>query len=168
MPMVATDIKIYYSGGAANSDPNASLGGVISSVEVSAGVHNLFDQVASDEASAGDTEYRCEYVKNTHPTLTAQNLKVFVNAESPSADTDEEIGLGTSAINGTEQTIADEDTAPSGVSFAQANGVGAALVIGDLAPGETKAYWVKRTVSPGAAAYNNDGPTIRFAWDTAA
>lgn len=169
MPMASTDIKAYLSGGGANSDPNASLGGVISSVELSATpLHNLFDQVASAEASAGDTEYRCIYVKNTHATLTAQNLKVYVNTESPSADTDEEIGLGTSVISGTEQTIADEDTGPVGVTFAQANGAGAALAIGDLAPGEWKAIWIKRVVSASAAAANDDGPTITFAWDTAA
>ena len=29
-----TDIKIYLSGGATNTDPNASLGGIISSTEL--------------------------------------------------------------------------------------------------------------------------------------
>lgn len=168
MPMVATDIKIYLSGGSANADPNASLGGVKSSIEMGTGVHNLFDQVASAEASAGDVEYRCGYVENTHATLTAQNLVSYFSSESGSPDTDEELGLGTSAISGTEQTIADEDTAPIGVTFAQANGAGNALVIGDLAPGETKAFWIRRTVSAGAAAANNDGSTLTFAWDTAA
>jgi len=169
VPMEATDMKSYLSGGAANADPNAALGGIISSVELSGTpLHNLFDQVDGAEASAGDTEYRCIYVKNTHATLTAQNLKVWVNSESASADTDEEIGLGTSAISGTEQTVADEDTAPIGVTFAQANGSGAALVIGNLAPGEWKAIWIKRVVSVAAAAANDDGPTIRLGWDTAA
>lgn len=168
MPMAPTDIKTYLSGGAANADPNAALGGAISSVEIGAGVHNLFDQVESAEASAGDVEYRCEYVKNTHATLTAQNLVVYVKTESPSVDTDEEIGLGTSAIDGVEQTIADEDTAPVGVAFAQANGAGNALAIGDLAPGQTKAIWIKRTVNASAAAYTDDGLTLTFAWDTAA
>ena len=34
MAIVAGDLKIYLSGGAGNSDPNASLGGIISSTEV--------------------------------------------------------------------------------------------------------------------------------------
>ncbi len=168
MPMVSTDVKFYLSGGAANADPDAALGGVISSVEIGAGTHNLFDLVSSAEASAGDTEYRCFYVKNTHATLTAQNMKIWVHSESPSADTDEEIGLGSSAVSGTEQTIADEDTAPSGVSFAQANGEANGLLIGDLDPGEWKAVWLKRQVSSAAVAVNNDGPTLRVGWDTAA
>ncbi|MEJ1381334.1 MAG: hypothetical protein RPT95_10270 [Candidatus Sedimenticola sp. (ex Thyasira tokunagai)] len=168
MAIQATDITLQLSGGASNADPNASLGGVISSNAVGAGLHNLFDIVGSDEAAAGDTEGRCVYIKNNHATLTLQNAKVFVNSESPSAETDEEIGLGSSAIDGTEQTVADEDTAPVGVAFSQANGEANALAIGDLAPGQTKAIWIKRTISAGASAYNNDGTQIRIKGDTAA
>lgn len=168
MPIINTDIKFYLSGGAANADPNAALGGAISANEIEAGLHNLFDQVGSAESSAGDTEYRCIYVKNTHGSITLQNAAVFVHTESPSSDTDEEIATGTAAIGGTEQTVANESTAPSGVSWSQANGAGAALAIGDLAPGEWKAIWIKRVVSVGAAAYNNDGSTLRVIGDTAA
>ena len=44
MAIVASDIKIRLSGGGANSDVNASLGGAKSSVEVTDNsLHNLFD-----------------------------------------------------------------------------------------------------------------------------
>lgn len=169
MPIISSDIKFYLSGGAGNSDPNASLGGEISNTEITSGLlHALFDIISSAEASGGDSEYRCVYAKNTNGTLTAQNSKLWVETESPSTDTDELIGLGTSAINGVEQTIADEQTAPVGVTFSQANGEGAAEVIGDLAPSAHKAFWVNRAVLAAAAAYSNDGPTIRFGCDTAA
>ena len=59
MPIVSADIKYRLSGGASNSDQNASLGGVKSSNEASA---SLFDNVSSAEAVSGDTEYRCFYV----------------------------------------------------------------------------------------------------------
>ena len=169
MPIVSTDIKFYLSGGAANADPDASLGDAISATEiVSATLHNLFDIVNSSEANDGDTEYRCFYVKNTHATLTLQNAVVFVQTESPSADTDEEIGLGTSAINGVEKTVADEQTAPDGETFSQANLEGAALAIGNLAPGDTKAIWFKRVISAAAAAVNNASSVLRVKGDTAA
>jgi len=168
MPIAATDIDFHLSGGAGNSDPDASLGGVISATEiVDATLHNLFDIVSSAEASAGDTEYRCFYVKNNHGTLTLQNAVVFVQTESPNTESDEEIGLGTSAINGVEQTVADEQTAPVGVTFAQANGEGSALAIGDIPPGEHKAIWFKRIISAGASAKNNDSSIIRVKGDTA-
>lgn len=101
MAIVSTDIQYRLSGGAANSDPALSLGGVKSSTAAS----NYFDDVSSAEASAGDTEYRCVYVHNAHATLTLIGAKVFIQTNTPSGDTDVAIGLGSSAINGTEQTV---------------------------------------------------------------
>jgi hypothetical protein len=168
MPIEPTDIQYRLSGGAANADPNASLGGAISANAIGAGAHNLFDQVSGAESAAGDIEYRCFYVRNAHPTLTLQGAKVFVLTESTSPSTNEELGLGTSAISGVEQTVADESTGPSGVTFAEANGEGAGLVIGDLAPNAHKAVWMRRTVTAGAAALNDDESVIRVVGDTAA
>lgn len=170
MAIVSTDIKYMLSGGAANTAPNASLGGVISTTEInlSTTLHNLFDQVSSAESSAGDTEYRCFYVKNNHGTLTLQGAKVWIETNTPSGDTSAEISLGTSAVGGTEQTVGDESTAPSGTSFGSAAGEGAALSIGDIPAGQHKAIWVKRIVNSSASAYNNDGVTIRVKGDTAA
>jgi hypothetical protein len=169
MAILATDIKFYLSGGAANSDPNASLGGAISATEIAdATLHNLFDVVSGDEASAGDTEYRCFYVKNDHGTLTLQGASVWIQTATPSADSDCLLGLGSSAVNGTEQTVADESTAPTGVTFAQADGEVNELVIGDIPPGEHKAVWIRRDISANAAAYDNDSVVIRVKGETAA
>ena len=54
---MAVDLEYRLSGGAANSDPILSIGGAMSSVEVTGST--LFDTVSSAEAAAGDTEYRC-------------------------------------------------------------------------------------------------------------
>lgn len=168
MAIISTDIIYRLSGGAANSDPNASLGGAKSSTAVGTGLHNLFDIVSSAEASAGDTEYRCIYVHNAHATLTMQSSKVWISSNTPSADTTVEIALGSSAINGTEQTVANENTAPTGVTFSAPSTEGASLSIGDILPGQHKAIWIKRIVSASAAAYNNDGATVNVKCDTAA
>jgi len=169
MPIIQTDIKFHLSGGAANADVNASLGGVMSSVELtSAQAHNLFDQVSDAETLAGDVEYRCIYVENAHGSLTLQGSAAFIPTNTPSGDTSSDIGLGSSAINGTEQTVADESTAPSAVAFSAPANQGAGLSIGDLAPGETKAIWVRRTINTAAAAYNSDGATVSVGGATAA
>ncbi|MEQ1704405.1 MAG: hypothetical protein ABL867_00360 [Rickettsiales bacterium] len=169
MPITSTDLKFHLSGGAANSDPNAALGGAISTTQiVDATVANLFDNVSSAESAAGDTEYRCFYVKNTHATLTLQAAKVYIQTNTPSADTSAEIGLGTSAVNGTEQTVANESTAPSAVTFSSAAGSGNALSIGNIPAGQHKAIWLKRIVNAAAAAYNSDSVIIRVEGDTAA
>lgn len=162
MAIVSTDIKYRLSGGAANSNPAASLGGAKSSTDAS----NYFDDVSSAEASAGDTEYRCIYVHNNHGSLTLIGAKIWIQANTPSGDTDVAIGLGSSAVNGTEQTIADESTAPTGgVTFSQPTTFAGGLSIGDIPFGQHKAVWIRRVVNAAAAAYA-DSFTLRVQGDT--
>src|SRR3954451_24139296 len=122
MPIGATDIKYRLSGGAANSNVNASLGGAKSSVEIVDNVdNNLFDDVTGDQHAAGLTEYRCIYVHNAHTTLTLTTAKVWRSLHTPGADTVVAIGVGTAAVNATEQgPLATEATAPSGITFSTA------------------------------------------------
>lgn len=167
MPIVSSDIKIRLSGGAANANVNASLGGVKSTVElVDATLHNLFDKVTSAEAAAGLVEYRCVYVHNGHATLSLEDAKVFIASNTPSPDTTLAVGVGTAAINANEQTVANEATAPSGVSFSEPATFATGLTIGTLPPGQHKAIWLRRTISAGAAAVN-DTATFRVQGDTA-
>lgn len=169
MAIVATDIKVYLSGGAGNTVPDNSLGGVRSTTEVvDATLHNLFDIVSGAESTAGDTEYRAIYVRNEHATLTYQSAEVWIQANTTSTDTSAEISLGTAAIDATEQTIVNESTAPIGTTFSTAAGQGNALAIGNLAPDSFKAIWVKRVVDAGSAAFNNDTLVVRFNGQTAA
>lgn len=169
MPIASSDIKFRLSGGAANSDPNASLGGAKSSTEITnASLHNLFDIVSSAEASAGDTEYRCFYVHNNHGTLTWQSVKVWIQTQTPSPDTSVEIALAGEGVNGTAETVANESTAPVGETFSAPASEGAALSIGNIPAGQHQAIWVKRIVSASAAAYNTDSVVIRVKGDTAA
>lgn len=169
MPIVAGDLEERFSGGSSNSDPDASLGGVKSSVELTDNTtHNLWDVVSSAESSAGDTEYRCIYIHNGHGSLTLQNAAVYIDTNTPSGDTAVRIALGTSAINGTEQTIADESTEPSGVTWSTAAGSGNALAIGNIPAGQHKAIWIERVVSSSASAANDDSYVLAYTGDTAA
>lgn len=162
MPIVSSDIKFRLSGGASNTDPNASIGGAKSSTDAGA---SIFDNVSSAEASAGDTEYRCVYVHNNHGTLTATTAKIWIQANTPSADTTVDIGLATEGLNGTAAAVANENTAPAGVSFSSATNEGAALSLTDVPPGQHYAVWIRRTVTAGAAVAS-DGFTLRVKCDT--
>lgn len=162
MPIVSSELKYRLSGGAANSDPNASLGGVISANDAPA---SLFDNVSSAEALTGDVEYRCFYLRNTNGTLTALGLRVWIQANTPAADTQVAIGLGTAAISAAEQTVANENIAPVGVTFSEPANEGAGLLVGDLAPNAFKSVWVRRTINPGAAGAN-DSFSLRQKCDT--
>lgn len=175
MAIVAGDIDFFLSGGAGNTVPDNSLGGIISATQiVDATSHNLFDLVSSAESSAGDTEYRCFYVKNSHGSLALQNAVVYVQTITPSTSTDVEIGLdlagiGNGSTTGVADTVVDESTAPSpAVTFSTAVGSGNAIAIGNIPAGSCQAIWVKRIVSAAAPAYTNDGVVIRVSGDTAA
>jgi hypothetical protein len=162
MPVVSTDIKQRLSGGSSNAVANASLGGVKSSNDAPSA---LFDNVSSAEAVAGLVEYRCIYIHNAHASLTLTGAKIWIQANTPAADTTIAIGLGTSAINGTEQTVANEATAPTSVTFSEPTNEAGGLTIGDLPFGQSKAVWIRRTINAGAAS-NNDSYTLRVKGDT--
>ena len=157
MAIQATDLKYYLSGGASNTDPNASLGGAMSSTEtLTGGLHDLFDTISEDETAAGDVEYRCIYAANTSAE-TGTNARIWIEANTPSPGSSIRIGLGTAAIDDDEPTTADESTAPAGVTFSAAPiDVDTALTIGDMAAGAIKSVWIERTVTAGMAAIGND------------
>lgn len=166
--MDATDIKKYYSGGSANTDPNASLGGEISSTTITSNqLQNLFANVSPAERASGKVDYRCFYFKNEHLTETLKDAVVYIASQTPSSDTSVEIGLddagiGDGSSTGVATTIVDELTPPDDVVFSAPSNAGTGLAVGDLAPGECIAVWVKRTIEVGASAASNDPFTIRI------
>lgn len=163
MAIASTDIVFRLSGGAANATPLASIGGAKSSVAAGA----IFDDVSSAESSAGDIEYRCVYVHNAHATLALTAPVAWIAANTPSPGTTVDVGVGTSAVNATEQTVANENTAPTGVTFSAAATQGAGVALGDIPAGQSRAVWIRRTVTAGAAAYA-DSFTVRATGTTAA
>lgn len=169
MPIADTDILLRLSGGAAQSDPNASLGGAMSSVAiVDNTLHNLFDRVSGAESTAGDTEYRCFYVLNNHATLPLQAAKIWIDSETSHAGENVTMALDGGAMNATaEGPVADENTAPSGESFVEAATEGAALTIGDIPATQKKAIWLKRVTGAGTLAKSNYTVVIKVKGDTA-
>lgn len=163
MAIVASDIKYRLSGGASNSDPAASLGGAKSSNDAPAGI---FDDVSSSEGAAGDTEYRCFYVHNNHGSLTLTGAKIWIQTNTPSADTDIALALGNAAVNATETAVANESTAPSGPTFSTPTSFAGGIAIGDIPAGQHRAVWIRRTVTAGAAVAA-DSFKLRVQGDTA-
>ena len=147
---LATDITFYGSGA-------SDIGGAIASIITSGALNNLWDDVSVADASGGDIEYRCVYVRNTHPAQ--QVTGVFVSIGTDPTESDISIGLGAAGLNGTETAVADEDTAPGGVSFGTD-----ALSIGPLSTTDHYGVWIRRTViaGAGAAAPDTNILVIRF------
>lgn len=165
MAIVATDIKKFYSGGSSNSDPLASIGGAKSSVEVV--TLTLFDDVSAAEALAGDVEYRCIYIQNKHASLTLTAAKAFLQANTSSADTTIDIGVAAAGKNAVESAVANEGTAPAGVTFSAPANYAGGLALGNLAVDDYIGLWFRRTINA-AAAVSADTAKLRVIGETAA
>lgn len=171
MPIASTDIDFHLSGGAGNSDPNASLGGVISTTQiVNNSDNNIFDDVTGDEASAGDIEYRAIFVANAHGSLTLQNSVIWIESNTTSTSDTIAISKATEGVqaSGNIQTIANESTAPSGQTFSEPANKAAGLVLGNIPSGSEHGIWLRRTVSAGAGAINANAFTLKCEGDTVA
>lgn len=126
----------------------ASLPGVDTTdinVTVTDVVNGLFDDISPVESSVGDAEYRCLYLKNISSASDANTARVWVDSDASGADSIE-IGVGTAGENLTEQLVADEGTAPSGVTFSAPADYANGIALGDLAAGDYIAFWAKRSV----------------------
>lgn len=77
MAVSPSEISFNLSGGAGNTDPNASLGGEPSVTTVTSDINNLFDDVASTESESGKTEYRAIYIFNNNTTSAIGGVKVW-------------------------------------------------------------------------------------------
>lgn len=173
MSIVGSDIVKRFSVSAAAGNTTAgsaatSLGDQISTTDITdATIGNLFDDLTGAEAAAGDTEYRCIFILNNHASLTLTGATITVQSQTASGPTHtlalDNIGI-TAKGSGSAQAavIADESSAPSGVgSF----GAGP-LTIGDLAPGQCQAIWIKRVASAGVGNFNPVTLVLRVAGDT--
>lgn len=169
MAIISSEIQYRLSGGASNAIANNSYGGAKSTTSITSGAaNNLWDNVSGDEAAAGDVEYRCIYIHNANASLTWENVVVWIDTNTPSTFTTIDIGLGAAAVNATETAVANESTAPAGVTFSAPSTKAAGLSIGNIPAGQHKAIWLRRTVTAGAPAVNSDNVVIRAEGDTAA
>lgn len=158
---MAAELELRYTGGAGNADPDASLGGAASSVELEAGpLNNIFDNVTPSEASTGDTEYRALSLHNKGDAA-AESVELYISVETGSGDSIIAIGKD----SGT-QSVPDEDTAPSApvITFDHPL-VGSKMTIPDIPAGSAQRLWFRRTISPAAGNYAGDlfELTVRYA-----
>ena len=173
MAITASNIKFYLSGGSSNSTPNSALGGAISSTEVvDNSLHNLFDKTLGTESTAGDIEYRCIYVKNTHSSLELELSKIWISTNTTTPSSIITIALAGEGQDTTAETISNENTAPSGETFTNPTAYSGGLSLDDggtgLPSGSYHAVWVKRNVAAGQVAVDNVTFILSVQGDTAA
>jgi hypothetical protein len=173
MAIVIADIKMRLSvktGAAGDSTagtPAGSLGKYVSQTDIDAGtpLNNIFGNVTAAENLASTYKYRCIFFYNSHATLTWYTpLVYFVSqvtggmhfwlAVDTTAASDHE-AAGAQALS-----VADEYTAPVGLTFATADTLGTALSLGNLAAGQVKALWIECRPA-NSAALASDGGVLR-------
>jgi len=172
MAILSTDLLLRLSGGACNSNPDCALGGIKStttSICPTVAEENLFNNVGGAEASAGSTKYRGLYLHNNHGSITLANSVVWLPTNTPSTDTEIRIALAGEGLNGTMETVANEDTAPVGEVFCTPPATkGAGLSTGNVPSTQHYGVWFRRVVSACAAAFDNDDWQVEWEGDTTA
>lgn len=149
----------------AQPDPNACLGKYTSTTELTDNLlNNLFDNVTGPENAASDVEYRCLFLHNTSDQAI-KNIQVWLSSEVASGAA-AAVGVDTTAASDADATtaqgltVADEGTAPTGVSFSTATTKLGGVAVGTLDPDQVIGVWVRRTAA-NTAAVSSDGVTIR-------
>lgn len=113
---------------------------------------NVFDNVTSSQSLQGKTSYRCLYIRNNNAVDSAPDVRVWLKTDTPGGDNLsfglDPAGKGNGSSTGVAQVIVNETTAPTGVTFTAPTDWASAIQIGTLAPLQSVALWVKRTVPP--------------------
>lgn len=172
MPIINTDIVKRYSVVAAAGDTTAgtaatSLGDQVSTTAITDNAFgNIFPDSPSEEATAGVVRYRCIFILNNHATLTLTGTEVSIQSQTAGGATIA-IGVDTTpasakgSASAQALTVANELAAPAGVTF----GTGP-FSLGDLAPGQVRAVWIRQTVPAGATSSADDTFTLLIDGDT--
>ncbi len=179
MPIAATDLlyKLSTTAGAAGNSLASTIAGAlgkyVSTTPVSATAqNNLHENVTGDENAASAVFYKCIFIHNNHATLTLTSAVLWLSAETAGGgalalgvDPTAASALAASAAQAV--TVANRTTAPAGVAFSAPTTKAAGLALGNIGPGQVRAFWVRLTTANTAAA-TGDGGTWRCEGDTAA
>jgi hypothetical protein len=160
------------AGNTTASSAAASLGDQISTSAWAGGALNdLFDNISGAENAASTVDYRCVFVHNSNAANTLENPTVYLSAETAggASITIAIDNIAASAIGSASAqaaAIGTETTAPTGVgAFSAPTTSGTGLALSNLATGNCRAVWVKRTAA-NTAALTGDGVTLACTGDT--
>lgn len=137
------DLKVYYSGGSSNNDPEASLGGAKSSVELTSSLNSLFSDGTHLQSYLGVDQYRCVYVENTSGSDTAGKILMWIEKNR---DDHNELHLGLAAYDEEAESLSNDITPPAGIVFRQYPNKGDSLLLPVLPPSAYIGVWIKRTM----------------------
>lgn len=119
---------------------------------------NIFDDVTKAEALAGENDYRGLYFENSHSSDSMTDAVFWIENNTPGQDV-VNIADGDEAVDVQLETIANQNTAPTGPDFDSANPIDFASGISIPSPflfSEFKGWWVRRTVPANVTAAQDE------------
>jgi hypothetical protein len=159
------------AGNTTASSPSAALGDQVSTTAWAGGsLNDLFDDVTGAENAASTVDYRCVFIHNSNAANPYENAVAYLSAEvaggaSIAIGVDPAAASALGAATAQAATIANETTAPAGVTFTAPTTVGAGVALGTIPVGNVRALWIRRTAA-NSAALSADGVTLAAAGDT--
>lgn len=155
---MASNLFFHYTGGASNADPDASLGGVHSSVVLdTVALNNLFDNVNPPEIESENlVEYRGIDLTNDGD-VEAHNVQFYIE-DTPNSESRWDTWY--QEVPG---EITDESQEPGPGAVWTQPLVGSKLDLDDLAAAGYYRIWVRRTVNQDSTNINAD-TAVLHAW----
>lgn len=122
--------------------PANSIGGAMSTTAVvNSTDNNLFSDINLTDALTGKNYYRCIYLLAGAYSYT--QLKTWLSSLTPSPGTKTYFGKGAAGVDGTEELVSDEFTAPSGIVFQHPTSESGGLSLPDMTSGQWHGLWIK-------------------------
>lgn len=161
------EIEFRYSGGASNTNPATSLGGVASSNEGDWELPDeIFAEAGPNDAATGVTDYICLYLhNNTTSGKTLESAVLWIDDQANVGTY--AIGLDSAAVGQQAASSSpDNRTAPSpAITFTSPTTKAGGLSIGNIPAGQSKAIWIRRTLTAQTVDARDNG-SLRVEGDT--
>lgn len=169
---LSTDLKFYFSDNGGSDDNRIhNTGGTLAAplVEMTTGAkYNWFPDVSRvimTWVNDGQYwyQYACMIIKNTSTQFTMSAATLSLN--STLIPSDAIVGIGISPKNTTPVSIANINTAPTGITFSEKVGsVLPSITLSDLAPADIYAVWVRLRQPHGKPLFKWAKIKLRIDW----
>jgi hypothetical protein len=159
------------AGNTTTSAASTALGDQISTTAWAGSVVNdLFDNITGAENAASTVDYRCIFIHNSNATNPYETVFAWISAET-AGGASIAIGVDPTAASligaavAQAVTIANETTAPAGVTFTSPTTFATGIALGTIPVGSCRAFWIRRTAA-NTTALTADGVTLSVQGDT--
>ena len=128
-------------------------------VVVTRNAGGLLDTVSAANSISGHVDYRCFYILNVSATAI-NSVRVWISSIPSGSDI--AVGLDPAGTSGNATTIANETTAPAGVTFSTPTTAASGLFVATVAASGKFAVWIRRTVPVGSEVSGTSTTPITF------